>query len=234
MKKEAESDARTKSASGAETGREGRAPQGRTRMPREVRRAQILAKAGEYFSEYGLTAQTRGLAQACGVSQRLLYSFFPTKAALLEQVYRQEIEGPFRATWLAQLRDRKVPMDQRLVTFYQAYYDQVLTRRWLRLFLFASLAEAAMAQTYIDEILSDILNLIVREAAVEAGLKASRNKAENREIAWVLHGAISHLAIRRHIYHNANPLPVEQVIATHVRYFLGGLRSELKAMSNKD
>ncbi|MEZ5659236.1 MAG: TetR/AcrR family transcriptional regulator [Burkholderiaceae bacterium] len=73
------------------------------RMPREKRRADILARAGEYFAEYGLTAQTRGLADACGISQRLLYSFFPTKSALIQEVYRDCIEGPFKAVWLVQL-----------------------------------------------------------------------------------------------------------------------------------
>ena len=58
-----------------------RAP--RVRLPREERRAQILAQAYKFFSEYGLTAQTRALAEACGVSQRLLYSFFPMELSVV-------------------------------------------------------------------------------------------------------------------------------------------------------
>ena len=80
----------------------------------EERRAQILAQAYKFFSEYGLTAQTRALAEACGVSQRLLYSFFPSKAALLEEVYRSEIAGSFKAIWFAELNDRSIPVEQRL------------------------------------------------------------------------------------------------------------------------
>jgi hypothetical protein len=38
-----------------------------TRLPAAERRALILEKAFGFFSEYGLTAQTRGLADACGV-----------------------------------------------------------------------------------------------------------------------------------------------------------------------
>src|SRR6476661_8413391 len=74
---------------------DGKPPAGKrratTRMPAAERRAQILAKAFEFFSEYGLTAQTRALAEACGVSQRLLYSVFPNKAALINAVYEAEI-----------------------------------------------------------------------------------------------------------------------------------------------
>ena len=197
------------------------------RLPREERRAQILAQASRFFSEYGLTAQTRALAESCGISQRLLYSFFPSKAALLEEVYRSEIAGPFRAIWFADLKDRKLGMEQRLIRFYNEYYDSVTTRRWLRLFLYASLAEMPMAPDYIAAIVTHTLEIVVAEAAAEQGLKVPADPAEVQEIGWILHGAVSHLAIRRHVYANANPTPAHDVIALHVRSFLGGLPSVL-------
>jgi AcrR family transcriptional regulator len=197
------------------------------RLPRDERRAQILAKAYEFFSEYGLTAQTRALAESCGVSQRLLYSFFPSKAALLEEVYRSEIAGSFKAIWFAELKDRTLPVEQRLLRLYRDYYDQVTTRRWLRLFLYASLAEVAMAPAYIGGILTHMLELIVAEAAFEQGLEVPAEPAVVQEVGWILHGAVSHLAIRRHVYHNANPLPAHEVIAMQVRAFLAGLPAVL-------
>jgi AcrR family transcriptional regulator len=202
---------------------------GPSRLPREARRAQILAQAYEFFSEYGLTAQTRALADACGVSQRLLYSFFPSKAALLEEVYRSEIAGSFKAVWFAELKDRSVPMEQRLVRLYREYYDTVTTRRWLRLFLYASLAEVAMAPAYITGILTHMLEIVVAEAAHEQGLSVPADPAAVHEIGWLLHGAISHLAIRRHVYGNANPMSVHDVITLQVRSFLGGLPAVLRA-----
>ena len=204
------------------------------RMPREERRAQILAHACQFFSEYGLTAQTRALADACGVSQRLLYSFFPSKAALLEEVYRSQIAGPFKAIWFAELKDRSLPMDQRLVRFYDDYYGQVTTRRWLRLFIYASLAEVAMAPAYIAAIVTHMLEIIVTEAAHEQGLRVPDDPAVLQEVGWILHGAVSHLAIRRHIYGNTNPLPARSVITLHVRAFLGGLRAVLAPVTRAD
>ena len=202
----------------------------RVRLPREERRAQILAQAYKFFSEYGLTAQTRALAEACGVSQRLLYSFFPNKAALLEEVYRSEIAGSFKAVWFVELRDRSLPFDQRLTRFYLAYYEGVTTRRWLRLFLYASLADVAMAPKYIAAIVGHMLEVIVEEAALEQRLRLPANPAEVQELGWILHGAVSHLAIRRHVYANTNPLPAERVIGLHIRSFLGGLAALLPAM----
>lgn len=107
------------------------------RLPADQRKALILARASDFFAEYGLTAQTRPLAAACGVTQRLLYRYFPSKAALLAEVYGEAIVAPFRAVWLVQLKDRTQPLEERLHTFYRSYYRGVLTRKWLRLFLYA-------------------------------------------------------------------------------------------------
>lgn len=197
------------------------------RLPHATRRAQILERAAEFFSEYGLTAQTRALAEVCGISQRLLYRFFPNKAALIQEVYKAEIAGPFQAVWFAHLSNRDRPIEERLNAFYGEYYEQVLTQRWLRLFLYASLADVGMAPAYISAVVTHMLEVIVRESAHELGLALPGDKAVCHELGWSLHGAISHLAIRRRIYSNTNPATTNVVIPMYVGVFLGGLRSTL-------
>ncbi len=204
------------------------------RMPATQRRAQVLAKAYEFFAEYGLTAQTRALADACGISQRLLYSIFPNKSALINAVYETEIAGVFKAIWFVQLGDRSKPVELRLTAFYREYYEAVLTRRWLRLFLYASLAEVEMAPTYIAEIITHLLDTIVKEAAHEAGLHTPETLEELREIGWILHGAVSHLAIRREVYGGPTQLPVEVVLELTVKSFLAGLRAILPSIQEPD
>jgi len=193
------------------------------RMPARERRAQILEKAFEFFSENGLTAQTRALADACGVSQRLLYSVFPSKAELISAVYEAEIAGPFKAIWFVRLRDRNESLQKRLVNFYREYYDAILTRRWLRLFIYASLAEVEIAPTYIAEIVRNLLQIITEEAAFDAGVTPPSDPALMQEIGWVLHGNISHLGIRRHVYKDTTSVPVDAVIVMHVTAFLAGI-----------
>lgn len=193
------------------------------RLSAAERRAQILEKALEFFSEYGLTAQTRALADACGISQRLLYSAFPNKAALIEAVYESAIAGPFKAVWFAMLRDRSRPLEERLVDFYKEYFDSVLTRRWLRLFLYASLAEVDMAPTYIGAVIRTLLETMLEEAAHDAGLPLPVDSALRQEMGWILHGNISHLAIRRHIYRDGTSVEVDEVITLHVRAFLAAV-----------
>jgi AcrR family transcriptional regulator len=192
------------------------------RMAPEQRRALILQRAIEFFAEYGLTAQTRALADACGVAQRLLYRYFPSKAALLTEVYNQAIASPFKAVWRVQLKDRSRPWDERLIAFYISYFNELLTRRWLRLFLYSSLAEARMAPDYNQAILLETLELIAAETAADQNVELPKDRALLHELAYVLHGTVSHFAIRRHIYGASQTVQVDRIIALQVRSFLAG------------
>jgi AcrR family transcriptional regulator len=192
------------------------------RMAPADRKAMILTRATEFFAEYGLTAPTRALAAACGVAQRLLYRYFPSKAALLDEVYQQVIVAPFKAVWLVRLKDRTLPFELRLSEFYRNYYADVLTRKWLRLFLYASLAEVRMAPDYIAAIILEMLETIVEEAAHDQKVDLPRDPALLHEIGWVLHGAVSHFAIRRHLYAASRQISEDRVLALQMRMFLAG------------
>ncbi|MBD1548475.1 TetR/AcrR family transcriptional regulator [Roseibium aggregatum] len=216
--------AKSTSLRGSQRGNEqaGTAKKKSKRLPYAERRAQILEKATELFAEYGLTAQTRALAAECGISQRLLYRFFPTKEDLLKEVYDTRIIGPFQAVWFAELSDRSRPMSERLNKFYKDYLDTVLGRRWLRLFLYSSLAEADMAPNYISSIITKLTETIVQETAHEKGIALNMDPEAIHEIGWTIHGSISHYAIRRHIYHASQVVSQDMVVATHVSVFLNG------------
>ncbi len=217
-----------KRGSGNQTGGEKtKAPVPRLR-PAE-RRAQILARATDYFAEYGLSAQTRAIADACGVAQRLLYRYFPSKAALMAAVYDDAILSPFKAVWLAQLKDRSLPMNERLVHFYSDYFSVVLTRKWLRLFMHASLSEVGMAPDYINAIIKQMLLVIAEETAAEQKVQLPDDADHVLEIGWILHGAVSHFAIRRHLYKASQTLPDHEVTLLHIRSFLSGFAAACEA-----
>jgi AcrR family transcriptional regulator len=205
----------------------------RTRMTSQDRRRQILDKAADFFSQYGLTAQTRGLAAACGISQRLLYRYFPTKEFLLDEVYRSAIAGPFKAVWFSELADRNKSLEDRLIHFYKDYFTTIFTSRWLRLFMYASLADVGMAPNYTSSMILQLLEMIVVEAAREQDVAIPIDKDVQHEIGWTLHGALSHYAIRRHIYGFTQHVPEDTVVAVHVAHFLGGFRSAVAACSRR-
>lgn len=201
----------------------------RKRMSFEDRRRQILEKAVDFFAEYGLTAQTRGLADACGISQRLLYRYFPTKDALLDEVYRTAIVGPFKAVWFAELTDGRRSLDERLRRFYKDYFATVFTKRWLRLFMYSSLADVGMAPNYTSAMILQLLEIIVAEAGKEQGIAVPENRDVQHEIGWTLHGGLSHYAIRRHLYRFPQPVSEDVIVAVHVAQFLGGFRAAVAA-----
>jgi AcrR family transcriptional regulator len=207
----------------------GRRANRRERLPYAARRAQIVAEASEYFAEHGLAAETRSLATACGISQRLLYRFFPTKAALVDEVVRYAIIGPFEERWLVELRDRERPVADRLNRFYRDYMAAVLTRRWMRLFLHATLASSDMGSEYIGKIIKRLLETIVQEAADELDVELPDDDALIHEIGWTLHGAVSHLAIRKHIYAVSRTVPESTIIALQIRNFLAGFPAVVAA-----
>jgi AcrR family transcriptional regulator len=195
----------------------------RQHLPYEARRAQILEKAIEFFSEYGLTGQTRHLASACGVSQRLLYRYFPNKAALLDEVYREAIAKPFDEAWLDEFRLPTAPLRDRLVAFYTRYAGKVITRRWLRLFLYSSLGENPMARVYDDTVVRHILDVVIETAARDLGLALPARAAERRRLAWILHGAVVMSCIRVHVYGVSSETLLRREIAVFADSFVAGL-----------
>jgi AcrR family transcriptional regulator len=198
------------------------------------RRAQILAAASTFFSEHGLGAQTRAIAEACGVTQRLLYRYFPSKAALLSAVYDEQIVAPFKAVWIVKLKDRSVPVQQRIEEFYEDYFASVLTRHWLRLFMHASLSDSGMAPNYINAIIKQLLLVIAEEVAFERKVELPSDTPQVLEIAWILHGTVSHLAIRRHLYGADQSVRDQDVLRIQVASFIGGFADACNAASTAD
>src|SRR6185437_10919962 len=58
------------------------------RLSPDDRRKEFVAKAAEFFSEEGFAGGTRDLARRLGVTQPLLYRYFPSKDDLIKEVYR--------------------------------------------------------------------------------------------------------------------------------------------------
>jgi hypothetical protein len=79
-----------------------------------------------------------------------------------------------------------------------------------------------MAPGFNVAVVMPLLERVVEEVAHEQGLRLPDDRPLRHELGWTLHGAISHLAIRKHLYHASQSVAAEAVIALHVRSFLGG------------
>src|SRR6201994_4183256 len=91
------------------------------RLSPDDRRKEFVAKATEFFTEEGFGGGTRDLARRLGVTQPLLYRYFPSKDDLIKGVYRTVYLEPLDTSWDKLLSDRSRPLRDRLQEFYRAY-----------------------------------------------------------------------------------------------------------------
>src|SRR5205814_7404762 len=91
------------------------------RLSPDDRRKEFVGKATEFFADEGFGGGTRDLARRLGVTQPLLYRYFPSKDDLIKEVYRTVYLEPLDTGWEKLLTDRSRPIRDRLQEFYNAY-----------------------------------------------------------------------------------------------------------------
>jgi hypothetical protein len=92
------------------------------------------------------------------------------------------------------------------------------------IFLYASLQDVSVAPKYISSFVTQLVELIVKEVAFEKKLCIPpKQEGFIQEVGWLLHGSISHLAIRRQIYQDKRVTEINQVIEAQVKIFVAGL-----------
>jgi AcrR family transcriptional regulator len=193
------------------------------RLAPDDRRQEFVAKATEFFAEHGFAGGTRALARRLGVTQPLLYRYFPSKDELIREVYRTVYLDPLDAGWEQLLADRSKPLNERLQEFYRAYTDVIFTRKWLRIYLYSGLKGLDINRRYVAVVRDKILTRIVRECRYEAGLPAqSRPTASEIELAWVFHSGIFYYGVRKFIYEAPVLEDKERMIRDAIATFLAG------------
>jgi AcrR family transcriptional regulator len=187
------------------------------------RRREFVAKATEFFSEEGFGGGTRDLARRLGVTQPLLYRYFPSKDDLIKEVYRTVYLEPLDTGWETLLTDRSRPIRDRLREFYKAYTDVIFTRKWLRIYLYSGLKGLDINRWYVGMVQDKLLTPIIRECRHEVGLPLQGTPtASELEIAWVFHSGIFYYGVRKYIYESPVLDDKEQMIADAVNVFLAG------------
>ena len=199
-----------------------RAPKQRRLSPNE-RRREFVAKATEFFAEEGFAGGTRDLARRLGVTQPLLYRYFPSKDDLIKEVYRTVYLEPLDEGWDSMLADRSRPLRDRLLEFYRGYTKVIFRRKWLRIYLYSGLKGLDINRWYVGVVRDKILTRIIRECRHDAGLPVqSKPTAPELELAWVFHSGIFYYGVRKYIYESPVLEDKEQMIQGAVDAFLTG------------
>ncbi len=207
----------------------------RRRLSPDDREAQIIAGAIRFFAEVGLNGQTRALAEQLGITQPLLYQYFPSKQHLLDRIYHELFEKPWKKEWQEQLQDRSRPLRQRLIEFYTDYTATIFTYEWMRIYMFSGLAGAVPNQKYIKRVENQLLKTIYRETRAAYGVDdPDRTSISQRELelVWNLHGGIIYYGIRKYIYQLKVPSRLDLVIEEFVDTMLDGLPQTVQTFGN--
>lgn len=195
----------------------------RRRLPRNERERLIVDEAIRFFAEVGFEGQTRALAQRLGVTQPLLYRYFPDKEALIERVYQEVFEGGWDPAWDAVLADRSRPLADRLRELYRLYTLENFTYERVRLFMFAGLKDRAIASRYLAFLREHLFIPLAREVRAAAGLDPNAPLSEREiEAAAGLHGAIGYVGLRRWVYQTEVEVDVSEAIAVLIDAFVAG------------
>ncbi len=192
------------------------------------REALIVDRAIGFFAEQGLHGNTRDLARSIGISQPLLYHYFPSKDALIERVVERLFEDRWKPEWRDALRRADLSVRQRLEQFYIDYSETVLTREWVRILFFASLAGMDLHKRHQALVRERAWRPIARELRREAGAGRSDSvAAADVDLAGRLHNGIFQLAVRRWVFNNPASRTLVVAIREEVGFFLHGARSQL-------
>src|SRR3546814_136314 len=108
------------------------------RLPRGERRQRMIEEAAAFFAEVGFEGATRALAARLGVTQALIYRYFPSKQDLIDAALAEVFGDRWNPEWEALLADAARPLEERLTAFYCAYHARS-TALSLRLFVRAGL-----------------------------------------------------------------------------------------------
>ena len=196
----------------------------RRRLAPEERERQIVEGAIAYFSEAGFAGQTRELSRRLGITQPLLYRYFPSKQALIERVYQTVFRGRWNPAWIPLLQDRSVPLRERLVEFYRQYALATYRPEWIRIYMHAGLSDPTLNQRYLRLVRRDLLPVICGEVRQHCGLPSAPEGPDELEIefVWNLHGGIFYQAVRRHIYRTRVSVDFMTHVGFVVDNFLAG------------
>ncbi|MCS0500826.1 TetR/AcrR family transcriptional regulator [Ancylobacter mangrovi] len=191
----------------------------------------ILDQATRYFAEFGLSAGTIELARRIGITQPLLYKYFPTKEALLVRIYDRLFPQNWSPALEALLEDETRPVRERLTQFYQQFTRTVLTYDHVRLFLFSGLTNSALNARYYTILTDRIFTRIIAALRTEYVEAPEGPPSEDEmELVQSLHACIYHVAFRRWLHDLTVEGDLDALIARKIDFYLDGAAASLKTL----
>jgi AcrR family transcriptional regulator len=141
-----------------------RKPAAQTRKPRadSARNRQLLVDAAkEGFSEVGLNVSLEEIARRAGVGIGTLYRHFPSREALVEAVYRREVEQLAEA--VPQLLETS-PAGEALHKWMHLFVDYIATKRVIAPSLATATGRTSALYATSAELITRAVSTLVKRA----------------------------------------------------------------------
>jgi AcrR family transcriptional regulator len=211
-------------------------PVKKIRLSGSEREKSIAQEAVRFFAEVGFGGDTRELAQRLGVTQSLLYKYFPNKAELINRVYEEVYIGRWNPFWESVIRDRSIPLQERLTRHYIEYAKAALTRDWVRIFMFSGLRGEDINRKYFDVLRQRILEPIAIELRHEFGLPTIEElplSTAEIELVWSINARVFYFGQRQWIFDVPVEDDLDDLIVMTVEHFIAGARVVLPKLLDK-
>ena len=195
----------------------------RRRMPSDQRRQEFIDKSINLFAEEGFESSTRELARRLGVTQPLLYRYFPSKQDLISEVYDQVYLRRWQPEWEALIADRNKPLKNRLIEFYSNYTDAIFHPDWIRIYLYSGLKGVEINSRYMDLVSNRILQPIIAEVRHLADLPVQKATPAEIDAAWMIHGGIFYFGVVKLVYEKQEAANKDQAIKFAVSAMIDSL-----------
>ena len=142
-----------------------------TRKPRadSARNRQLLMDAAKTgFSEVGLNVSLEEIARRAGVGIGTLYRHFPSREAVVEAVYRREVEHLAEA--VPQLLETS-PAGEALHKWMHLFVDYIATKRLIAPSLGAAAARGSTLHATSAELITRAISTLVKRAVASGDVR---------------------------------------------------------------
>jgi AcrR family transcriptional regulator len=198
-------------------------PKPRHRMAPQDRERFILDNAMRFFAERGLAGETRELARRLGVTQSLIYRYFPSKDALIDRVYQKWFDDYWNPDWTGWIDDRRRSLEDRLLDFYRDYARVMHKYEWVRLFAFSGLDRLPHHVRFVARNREEIFPHIAGELRHDHGMPSldeiPLTEFEHEQI-WAMHATQFYVGQRRWLFGLPTPADINPIMAARVRSFI--------------
>jgi AcrR family transcriptional regulator len=206
------------------------------RMSAQGRREQILEGAWNLFAQKGFRGTTtREIAKRLGISEALMFKYFPTKAALYRAIIQKRMNGSEEMLFPKEAMDS---LDDRQV--FKSILSYLIRKNtadptFMRLLLYSALEGHDLSKMFFENHAMDHTNLLaqyIRRRIKENGFR----KVDPFLTARAFIGMAIHYVMSQEIYGMKKlfHFPHHKVVDTLADLFLNGLKGLPEAHGRKE